>query len=72
MEGGAKLYKKADEGGRQESKNTLLKFRYSEKVSKFEKNILQLIDYVGYGKIEEFISMFILKFYPLHRGISSQ
>ena len=37
LEGGAKLYKKADEGGRQESKNTLLKFRYSEKIPKFEK-----------------------------------
>ena len=28
---------KADDGVRQESKNTLLKFRYCEKVPKFEK-----------------------------------
>ena len=62
---------KADDGVRQESQNNLLKFRYCEKVPKFEKKN-ELINYVGYGKTEKFISMVFLKIYSLHRDISFQ
>ena len=61
LEGGAKLYKKADEGGRQESKNTLLKFRYSEKIPKFEKK-MKLINYLRKSRINHFNVSFEILF----------